>query len=118
MQNSNYTRPPTTAGTPDDQRREEARQYVQQLRAFYTHASVFAVGMVIIFIVNLATNAAADISGEWGAWWSAWALLGWGLAVAIHGLVVRLSRPKSRTSSWEESQINKILSEDDVEPPR
>lgn len=85
---------------------------------FYIHASVAAVGMVVIFIVNLATNAAAGITGEWWAWWSAWALLGWGLAIAIHGLVVRVSRPKSSTSTWEQQQIDKILSEDDTEPNR
>ncbi len=108
----------TAARTPDDQRTEDARQYVQQLRVFYIHAGVFAVGMVIIFVVNLATNIAAGISGYWWAWWSAWALLGWGLAVAIHGLVLRLSRPQSSSSAWEQRQIDKILSEDDVEPSR
>ena len=118
MPTSEHTPPPAAAGTPEDQRREEARQYVRALRVFYTHAVVFAVGMVIIFLVNLATNVAAGIAGEWWAWWSAWALLGWGLAVAIHGLVLRSSRPKSRTSSWEDRQIDKILAEGDTEPLR
>ncbi len=117
MSTSNHNRPPTAAGT-EDQRREEATQYVQQLRVFYIHASVFAVGMVIIFVVNLATNVAAGITGEWWAWWSAWVLLGWGLGVAIHGLVVRMSRPKSSTSTWEQRQIDKILAEDDAGPLR
>ncbi|MCP3988638.1 MAG: 2TM domain-containing protein [Actinomycetia bacterium] len=106
----------TPARTPGDQRTEDAREYVQQLRVFYIHAGVCAVGMVIIFVVNLATNVAAGITGDWWAWWSAWALIGWGLAVAIHGLVVRLSRPRSSSSAWEQRQIDKILSEDDVEP--
>lgn len=99
----------------DDRRREEARQYVQQLRAFYIHASVFAAGMVVIFVVNLLTNIAAGTTGEWWAWWSGWALLGWGIAVAIHGLVVRLSQPKSSPSTWEQKQMDKILSEGDPE---
>ena len=118
MSTSDHTHSPTAAGTPEDQRTGAARQYVQRLRGFYVHAGVFAVGMVIIFLVNLATNVAAGIAGEWWAWWSAWALLGWGVAVAIHGLVVRLSRPRSSTSQWEQRQINKILSEDDAEPLR
>ena len=118
MSTADHTRHPEAAGTPVDQRREAARQYVQQLRVFYIHAGVFAVGMVVIFVVNLATNVAAGITGEWWAWWSAWALLGWGVAVAIHGLVVRRSRPKSSASAWEQRQIDKILSEDDPDPPR
>ncbi|MDJ0923317.1 MAG: 2TM domain-containing protein [Acidimicrobiia bacterium] len=117
MSTSNHARPPTAGGTPDDQRREEARQYVRELRVFYIHASVFAVGMVIIFLVNLATNVAAGITGEWWAWWSAWALLGWGIAVGIHGLVVRLSRPDSSPSTWEQQQIDKILSSQETEQP-
>ena len=110
--------PPTPAGTPGDQRTEEARQYVQQLRVFYTHATVFAVVMVIIFLVNLAVNIAANLTGEWWAWWSGWAFLGWGIGVAIHGLVVRISRPKRSTSSWEQKQIDKILADDDGGPLR
>lgn len=117
MSTSDHSPPPTTAGSSEDQRREAARLYVQQLRVFYVHAGVFAVGMAIIFVVNLATNAAAGIAGEWRAWWSVWALLGWGLGIAIHGLVVRLSRPGRSTSTWEEQQINKILSEDHTQRP-
>ncbi len=118
MSTSNHTRPPAAAGTPEGQRREEARQYVQQLRVFYVHASVFAAGMGIIFLVNLATNAAAGITGEWWAWWSVWALLGWGLGVAIHGLVVRMSRPHSSSPTWEQQKVNEILSSEEAGPPR
>ncbi len=75
------------------EREEAARQYVEQLRAFYAHACMYAVGMLVIFAVNLLTNLSAGIAGEWTAWWSAWALLGWGLGIAVHGLVVWLNRP-------------------------
>ncbi|MCP3853170.1 MAG: 2TM domain-containing protein [Actinomycetia bacterium] len=82
---------------------------MQQLRVFYVHASVAATGMVLIFIVNLATNVAAGITGEWWAWWSAWAFIGWSLALAVHGLVVRLDRPTQASSTWEQRQIEKVL---------
>lgn len=93
----------------EQHRVEAARRYVQQLQAFYVHAGVFAGGMVIIFLVNLATNAAAGITGEWSAWWSAWALIGWGLGIAVHGLVVRLNRPAPSSSSWTQQHIDKEL---------
>lgn len=93
----------------EESRVESARRFVQQQQAFSVHAGVFAGGMVIIFLVNLATHVAAGIAGEWWAWWSAWALIGWGLGIAIHGLVVRLNRPTRPSSTWEQQQMDKML---------
>ena len=95
MSTNTRVHPPTPAGTTDDQRTEDARLHVQQLRAFSIHARVYAASMIGIFVVNLAVNLAANVTGEWWAWWSVLALLGWGVGVAIHGLVVRMSRPQS-----------------------
>jgi endonuclease/exonuclease/phosphatase (EEP) superfamily protein YafD len=83
---------------------------VRQLRAFHVHAGVFAGSMVVIFAVNLAVNLAAGIADEWWAWWSIWALLGWSLGLAIHGLVVWASRSRVFDSGWEDEQVDKILS--------
>jgi hypothetical protein len=100
---------PSQLDQATDEREEAARQYVEQLRAFYIHAGVFAAGMLVIFTVNLLTNLSAGIAGEWTAWWSVWAFLGWGLGIAVHGLVVRLNRPPSSSPTWEQQQIDKIL---------
>ena len=101
--------------TPDldlatDERQEAARLYVKQLRAFYAHAGQFVIGMLIMFLVNLFTNRSAGIAGEWSAWWSVWAFLGWGAGISVHGLVVWLNRPQLSSSSWEQKQIDKVLS--------
>jgi len=93
----------------DQQRVEAARRYAQQLQAFYVHAGVFAGGMLIIVLVNLLTNLAAGIAGEWWAWWSVWAFIGWGLGIVVHGLVVRLNRPAGSSSTWEQRQIDRVL---------
>ncbi len=95
--------------TAEEERLAAARRYVEQLRIFHVHASVAAASMLLILVVNLATNAAAGILGEWWAWWSAWAFIGWSLGLAVHGLVVRLNRPGSATSTWEQRQIEKVL---------
>ena len=92
-----------------DEREDAARRYVEQLRAFYVHAGVFAAGMLVIVTVNLLTNLSAGSAGEWTAWWSAWALLGWGVGIAVHGLVVRLNRPLLTSSTWEQQQIERML---------
>ena len=92
-----------------DEREEAAQRYVQQLRAFYVHAAVFAGSMAVILAVNLLVNLNAGIAGEWSAWWSLWALLGWSAGIAVHGLVVRLNRPSFSPMSWEQRQIDRML---------
>lgn len=86
-----------------------AQAYVHNLRAFQIHASVFAASMVLIVLVNLFTNLAAGIAAEWSAWWSAWAFIGWGIGLAVHGLVVRLNRPAPGGSTWEQRKIAELL---------
>ena len=109
MSHPNHTPHQPTDEHAEQQRVEAARRYVQQLQAFYVHAGVFAGGMVIIFLVNLFTNAAAGVTGDWQAWWSAWAFMGWGAGIAVHGLVVRLNRPARSTSSWMQQRVDKEL---------
>jgi len=92
-----------------DERQDAARRYVEQLRAFYVHAAVFAASMTVIFAVNLLTNLSAGVTSEWSAWWSVWALIGWGAGIAVHGLVVRLNRPALASSAWEQRQIERML---------
>lgn len=100
---------PDDEGRIEEQRVEAARRYVKQLHAFFIHAGVFTGGMVIIFVVNLATNLSAGIASDWRAWWSVWAFAGWGIGIAVHGLVVRLNRPSSSVT-WEQRQVDKVLS--------
>jgi hypothetical protein len=109
MTNTDQNPRPPADERAEHQRVEAAQLHVRRLQAFYIHAGVFAGGMVIIFLVNLLTNVAAGITGDWWAWWSAWAFIGWGLGIAVHGLVVRLNRPLRCASSWEERQIDKVL---------
>lgn len=98
-----------TDASTDEEQVEAALLYVQQLKAFNVHASVFAAGMAVIFVVNLATNLSAGIAREWSSWWSVWAFLGWGAGIAVHGLVVYVNRPSFASSTWEQKQMEKML---------
>jgi hypothetical protein len=69
----------------------------QERQALRLHAAVFATSMLVIVLVNASLNAAAGLLGEWWAWWSALALVGWGLGLTIHGLVVHLARHRAST---------------------
>ena len=83
MQNDGHLRPTADA----------ALHRNDQRRTFQIHAIVFAMCTVVIAVVNAALNAAAGIVDEWWAWWSVLAAFGWGIGVAVHGLVVRLAQP-------------------------
>jgi hypothetical protein len=70
-------------------------RHVEEVSVFRVHAAVFAVSTVAIFLANLLINLAGGLTGDLTAWWSLWVLIGWGLGIAVHGLVVRLARPSS-----------------------
>lgn len=106
-------RSPTGAPSAHDRADDDlvaAQRYVKQLQVFYVHTAVFAGSMAINFLVNLLTNLSAGIADEWSAWWSLWALLGWSAGLAVHGLVLRLNRPSLSGPTWEQRQVDKILS--------
>ena len=62
----------------DQDLRAKAKQRVGMKMGFYIHALVYA-------LVNLGLWAIATIGGR-GAW-NLWPLAGWGLGLAIHGIV-------------------------------
>ncbi len=67
--------------TPDDIE-TRARRRVGIKLGFYTHAAVFVLVNLGLFALNTATG---------GARWSHFPLWGWGLGLAIHGVVTFIS---------------------------
>lgn len=58
---------PQPSRSPDhaiDEQAEAARRYVEQRRAFYIHASMYALGMLVIFTLNLSANISAGIAEQ------------------------------------------------------
>jgi len=66
----------TPLSEPELQRR--ARRRVNQKMGFYIHASVFVLVNLGLAAINLTTG---------GKSWPLWPLAGWGLGLAIHGIV-------------------------------
>ena len=64
--------------TTESALQRQARRRVHQKMGFYIHATVFVV-------VNLGL-AALNLAGG-GRGWHLWPLAGWGLGLAIHGIV-------------------------------
>jgi hypothetical protein len=58
--------------------RAQAKRRVGRKMGFYIHATVYV-------LVNLGLWAIATVTGRGP--WNVWPLLGWGLGLAIHGIV-------------------------------
>lgn len=48
------------------------------LRTFYSHLAIFAAIITMLLFIDLAAGA---------GWWFYWPLMGWGIGVAVHGIV-------------------------------
>jgi hypothetical protein len=93
-----------------------ARTRARRLRAFYLHAGVYFV--VILFLVFVNAMTRDDTGGymyrgymhhrDAGDWWVVWPALGWGAAVAIHGLVVALGAT-DRFDAWEDRKVAELV---------
>jgi hypothetical protein len=60
----------------------KARRRAEAKYGFFVHAAVYAAVMVLLVVINLVTSP--------GAIWFIWPLIGWGFAVALHGMRVFL----------------------------
>lgn len=65
----------------------KARKRAEAKYGFFVHAAVYAAVMVLLVIINVLTSP--------GAIWFIWPLIGWGFAVALHGMRVYLLADKT-----------------------
>lgn len=101
---------------PDDRNADpayvRARKRVEDLRGFYTHLVMYLAVNLGLFILNLVTNP--------DALWFFWPLVGWGLGLLIHGLVLLLEGPFSK--KWEVRKIDELVQKERSkwrsQPPR
>lgn len=66
---------------------QKARGRAEAKYQFYVHVAVYVAVMVLLVVINMITSPEAN--------WSIWPLLGWGLAVVLHGLRVFVLGGKS-----------------------
>jgi len=59
---------------------QSAKRRVEAKMGFYTHLSVYVAVILLLATINLVTSS--------NNIWFHWPLLGWGIAVAIHAVVV------------------------------
>jgi hypothetical protein len=67
---------------------ETARRRATAVYGFYRHAAVFGAVMLLLVLIDLLASP--------GTTWFHWPLMGWGLAVALHGARVFLFSDPTR----------------------
>jgi hypothetical protein len=86
-----------------DVRFKRAKQRVEELKGFYAHLVVYAIINTGLLLINLAT--------EGSSWWFYWPLVGWGVGLAIHAVMVFvIEGPRGHV--WEERKIRELMERD------
>lgn len=94
---------PGSADTDFNRRYQRARARVDAIRGFYVHLAIYLLVNLGLFLINMSTNS--------HSLWFYWPLMGWGIAVAIHGLTVfwPVAAPGS---NWEQRKIREYMEKD------
>jgi fatty acid desaturase len=82
-----------------DEKLARARRQVAAIKAFYVHLFVFAAVLVFLAIINAATG---------GPWWVLWVLLGWGIGVLAHWLLVFVAGSRF-IADWEQRKTKELV---------
>lgn len=59
---------------------QSAKKRVEAKMSFYTHLSVYVAIILLLAVINLFSSP--------GTLWFHWPMMGWGIAVVLHGFVV------------------------------
>ena len=65
----------------------KARRRAEAKYRFFVHAAVYAAVMVFLVLINVVTSP--------GVIWFVWPLIGWGFALALHGVGVYMLADKT-----------------------
>jgi hypothetical protein len=83
-----------------DNKYQEAKKRVQELRGFYTHLGFYVAVNLLLLLINIATSP--------GVLWFFWPLFGWGIGIAMHAVRV-LGFGRWFGPDWEEKKIREII---------
>ena len=70
---------------------EHARKRVKKRKKFFSHVIMWVVMSIFFILLNLSTT---------DYFWAIFPILGWGIAVAFHGIQIF-------TNEWEDSEIDR-----------
>src|SRR5215213_3672982 len=87
---------------------EQLYERVEAIKGFYVHAAVYAMVNLGLFAINALT--------AFGIWWFLFPLIGWGIALTIHGVVLFFFEGKGPLGKeWEERKTKEMMEKDEAE---
>ena len=80
----------------------KSKETSRRLKGFYIHLSVYILVNIMLFIINLLSDA--------GNWWFLYPLGGWGIGVLVHGITTFAYG--NFGADWEEKKIKEYMEKD------
>ena len=81
-----------------------ARKQAKEIRAFYMSASMYAIIIPSLWILNLSIG---------GKIWAHWPTIGWGIGLTVHGLSVFAGR-SFFGNEWEEKKVEELMARENL----
>ena len=78
----------------------DAQKKVKEIREFYEHLTVYVLCNPIVIVVNYMVSP--------GYLWWIWSVMGWGIAIILHGLKA-FEYPPFFNRKWEDKKIQELL---------
>lgn len=91
----------------EEQLYQQARERAAEVQGLYIHLLVFLVINAGLFGINWFTR------GDDGGWWFYWPLMGWGIGLIVHVLVV--AAPVF-SSAWVDRRADRIMAKHHQNP--
>ena len=83
-----------------DTKSQRAKERASTIRGFYIHLGVYIAVNLLLFLINIIASPTNL--------WFFWPLLGWGIFIAIHAIVV-FALGGLFGAEWEEKKIQEIM---------
>ena len=88
----------------EEDRYYQARKRVEEIKGFYGNLVSYIVVNLGLLVLNLVTSP--------NHLWFYWPLLGWGIGVLIHGMIVFNCMP-FLSEEWEEQKIREFMQKEE-----
>ena len=85
----------------NDEKYEEAKRRVREIRDFYRNLLTYAGVNVLLIIINLITSP--------GHLWFYWVTIFWGIGILLHASKVFFLRDRFLGKEWEEKKIKEMM---------
>jgi len=85
----------------NDEKYEEAKRRVKELKDFYTNLLTYVGVNVLLIIINLITSP--------GSLWFYWVTIFWGIGIVLHASKVFIVKGKFLGKQWEDKKIKEIM---------